>query len=62
MLIGNDVSIGAHACLVGPISIGDGVRIGAGAIVTRDVAPGLTVAGNPARPLVITDSRGGAER
>lgn len=51
MVIGDDVSIGAHACLLGPISIGDGARVGAGAIVTRDVAAGVTVVGNPARPL-----------
>jgi sugar O-acyltransferase (sialic acid O-acetyltransferase NeuD family) len=36
---------------VRPLRIGRGATIGMGAVVTKDVAPGLTVAGNPARPL-----------
>lgn len=34
-----------------PITIGRGSIVGMGAVVTRDVAPGSTVVGNPARPL-----------
>jgi acetyltransferase-like isoleucine patch superfamily enzyme len=37
--------------LVAPVSLGDGSRTGAGAVVTRDVAPGKTVVGMPARPI-----------
>lgn len=48
-VVGDDVDIGAGAILVGAIRIGDGARIGAGAIVTRDVPPGATAVGNPAR-------------
>lgn len=46
--IGNRVSIGSNATLL-PVSVGDDVVIGAGAVVTRDiVSPGI-YAGNPAK-------------
>jgi maltose O-acetyltransferase len=47
--IGSDVWIGGGAVIVPGVTIGDGAVIGAGSVVTRDVAPGATVAGNPAR-------------
>lgn len=37
--IGNGVVIGAGACILGPITIGDGARISANSVVTRDVLP-----------------------
>ena len=49
--LGNDVSIGAGATLVGGIRIGDGATIGAGAVVTKDVAPGTLAVGVPAKAL-----------
>ena len=49
--VGGHVDIGAGAKVLGPLSIGDHARIGANAVVTRDVAPGATVAGNPAREI-----------
>jgi maltose O-acetyltransferase len=48
--IGRDVWIGGAAIILPGISIGDGAVIGAGSVVTRDVAAGETVTGNPARP------------
>lgn len=49
--IGEDVWIGGSAVLLPGITVGDGAIVGAGAIVTRDVAPGARVVGNPARPI-----------
>ena len=44
-------SIGSGAIVLGGVRIGEGALVGAGAVVTRDVAPGDVVAGDPARPL-----------
>jgi UDP-2-acetamido-3-amino-2,3-dideoxy-glucuronate N-acetyltransferase len=44
-------SVGSGAVVLGGITIGEGALVGAGAVVTRDVAPGEVVAGNPARLL-----------
>ena len=49
--IGDYVFIGAQSVVLMGVSIGDRATIGAGSVVTRDVAPGSTVAGNPARLL-----------
>jgi acetyltransferase-like isoleucine patch superfamily enzyme len=42
-------SLGSGAVILGGIRIGAGALVGAGAVVTRDVADGVTVAGSPAR-------------
>lgn len=47
--LGNRVLVGAGATLLGAISVGDDAKVGAGALVTRDVAPGRTVIARPAR-------------
>ena len=47
--IGSDVWIGGGAIILPGVTIGDGAVIGAGSVVTRDVAAGQTVAGNPAK-------------
>lgn len=47
--IGNHVMISAGAKVLGPITIGDGSRVAAGAIVLHDVPPNTTVVGVPAR-------------
>jgi maltose O-acetyltransferase len=48
--IGSDVWIGGGAIILPGVTVGDGALIGAGSVVTRDVAEGATVIGNPARP------------
>ncbi len=44
-------SIGANATIVCGVTIGEGATVGAGAVVTKDVPPGESVVGNPARPI-----------
>ena len=48
--IGNNVSIGSNATIL-PVSICDGVVIGAGAVVTKDIQKKGSYVGNPARRL-----------
>ena len=47
--VGNDVYIGYGATIIGPIKIGDGAVIAAGAVVTKDVPSYTIVAGVPAK-------------
>jgi bifunctional UDP-N-acetylglucosamine pyrophosphorylase/glucosamine-1-phosphate N-acetyltransferase len=47
--IGKDVFLGVDTMLRAPITLGDGARTGAGAVVTRDVPPGKLAVGVPAR-------------
>lgn len=51
--IGNRVTIGAHATVLGDISVGDDAFVGAGAVVLEDVPPANLAVGAPAqsRPL-----------
>jgi acetyltransferase-like isoleucine patch superfamily enzyme len=51
VLIDDDVGIGIGAIILKGVHIGRGARVLAGAVVTRNVPPGATVAGNPARPV-----------
>jgi UDP-2-acetamido-3-amino-2,3-dideoxy-glucuronate N-acetyltransferase len=44
-------SLGSGAVVLGGIRIGEGAVVGAGSVVTQDVAPGVSIAGNPARRL-----------
>lgn len=48
-LVKKGASIGSGATLLCGITIGEGALVGAGAMVTKDVPPGATVIGNPAR-------------
>lgn len=47
--VGDRVSIGALASLLGPVSIGNNAVIAAGAVVVSDVSPNTVVGGVPAR-------------
>lgn len=47
--IGREVWIGGAAIILPGVTIGDGAIVGAGSVVTRDVAGGTSVVGNPAR-------------
>jgi bifunctional UDP-N-acetylglucosamine pyrophosphorylase/glucosamine-1-phosphate N-acetyltransferase len=49
--IGNDAFIGSDTLLRAPITVGEGAATGAGAVVTKDVAPGMLAVGVPARQI-----------
>ncbi len=48
----NGVIVGAGARVLGPITVGEGARIGANAVVLSDVPKGVTMVGIPARPVL----------
>ncbi len=50
--VGSNVIIGAGAKLLGPIVIGDNAKIGANAVVLKDVPQGATVVGIPGRVVI----------
>ena len=50
-VLGSNIHIGAGAKIIGPVTVGDGARIGANAVVVHDVAANTTVVGIPARPV-----------
>lgn len=50
-VIGDNVKIGAHAILLGGITVGNNVKVGAGAIVVHDVADNQTVVNSYAHVL-----------
>ena len=56
VVIEDDAWIGIGAIVLKGVRIGRGARVGAGSVVTADVPAGVSVAGNPARPLTETGS------
>lgn len=51
--LGNDVIVSLGAAILGPITVGAGARIGANAVVTKDVPDGATMVGIPAKPVPV---------
>lgn len=56
-VIGDGAFIGVDTMLRAPVTVGAGAKTGAGSVVTRDVEPGKTVVGAPARPIELRRSR-----
>jgi serine O-acetyltransferase len=55
--LGDNVTVGSGAKLLGPIAVGDGAKIGANTVVIEDVPPGATVVGNPGHPVKVDGKR-----
>lgn len=51
LCIGNNVTLGANAVILGPVHIGDNVQIGAGAVVIHDAIDNAVLGGVPAHSL-----------
>lgn len=54
--IGNGVVIGAGAKVLGPIKVGNNAKIGANAVVVKDVPEGATAVGIPAKNIIRTSA------
>ena len=50
-VLGNHIFLGSGAKVIGGVSLGDGSKVGANAVVLSDVPPGVNVVGIPARPV-----------
>lgn len=55
--LGNDVTVGSGAKLLGPVAVGDGAKIGANTVVISDVPSRSTVVGNPGHPVRVEGRR-----
>lgn len=52
-VVGDHVTVGAHAVILGPARVGDGAVIGANSVVVSDIPENAVAAGNPARVIRI---------
>jgi acetyltransferase-like isoleucine patch superfamily enzyme len=52
-VVARGASVGSGAVVLGGVQVGAGALVGAGAVVTKDVAPGATVVGVPARAMAV---------
>jgi serine O-acetyltransferase len=55
--LGDNVTVGSGAKLLGPIAVGDGAKIGANTVVVEDVPPSSTVVGNPGHLVKVEGKR-----
>ncbi len=55
--LGDNVTVGSGAKLLGPIAVGDGAKVGANTVVVEDVPPLSTVVGNPGHPVKVEGRR-----
>ncbi|HEX5714171.1 MAG TPA: serine O-acetyltransferase [Solirubrobacterales bacterium] len=55
--LGDNVTVGSGAKLLGPIAVGDNAKVGANTVVVEDVPPGATVVGNPGHPVRVEGRR-----
>ena len=55
--LGDNVTVGSGAKLLGPIAVGDGAKIGANTVVVEDVPPSATVVGNQGHPVRLEGKR-----
>ncbi len=60
--LGNNVVVGAGAKILGPLTVGDGARVGSNAVVLKDVVANATVVGIPARQVERRESAQSAVR
>lgn len=55
--LGDNVTVGSGAKLLGPIAVGANAKVGANTVVVEDVPPGATVVGNPGHPVRVEGKR-----
>lgn len=51
VFLDEEVTVGSNAVVLQGLKVGRGTFVGPGAVVTRDLGPGLVVVGAPARPV-----------